>query len=141
MNNFAENRPRQDKLAENLMKHDQPGMSLKAAFLDAGYTEQTANGGWQNVPNRVVRLLAKKGIRLLELGKITPEQQENLVRGRLVYNTLKGSDKGVMSAKALGSDRRVNMFVPDSATGLIVLNMPQSLTPEKLTEALTPPEE
>jgi hypothetical protein len=116
-------------------------MTLRRAFTEAGYSQNVANQGWSAVPNKVVRLLAKKGIRLLELGKITPEQQENLVRGRLVYNTLKGSDKGVMSAKALGSDRRVNMFVPDTATGLIVLQMPQSLTPEKLTEALTPPEE
>lgn len=141
MNDYSQNRPKQDALAANLLKIDEPGMTLRKAFLDAGYSQSTADGGWDSVPNKVVKLLAKKGIRLLELGKITPEQQENLVRGRLVYNTLKGSDKGVMSAKALGSDRRVNMFVPDSATGLIVLQMPQSLTPEKLAAALTPPDE
>lgn len=135
---------RQEKLAEGLTRLDQPGVTLKRCMMEAGYSERTANNGWEGVPNRVVRLLAKKGMRLKELGSIDAETQEKLVRGRLVYNTLKGSDKGVMSAKALGSDRRVNMFVPDSQTGVIVLQMPQAVenvTLEQKNQLLQAPEE
>lgn len=133
-------KPDQGVLADNLRRIDEPGMTLRKAFTDAGYSQYTADGGWQNVPNKVVKLLAKKGIRLKELGKIDAETQEQIVRGRLVYNTIKGSDKGVLSAKALGSDRRVNMFTADTQVGIIVLQTPQGLT-EKKEQALTAPEE
>jgi hypothetical protein len=137
-------RPNQGMLADNLARIDEPGMTLRRAFTEAGYSQNVANGGWQHVPNKVVKLLAKKGIRLKELGKIDAETQEQIVRGRLVYNVIKGSDKGVMSAKALGSDRRVNMFVPDSQTGVIVLNCPQgveTMSAEQKTQLLQAPEE
>jgi len=108
-----------------------PGDSLKKALTDAGYSESTAAGGWDAVPNRVVKLLAKKGLRLKELGKIDPETQEQLVRGRLVYNVIKGSDKGVLSAKALGSDKRINMFAPDIQAGIIVISVPNTVIENK----------
>jgi len=136
--------PDQSLLAEGLARIDEPGMTLRKAFMDAGYAENSANRGWEAVPNKVVKLLAKKGLRLKELGKIDAETQEQITRGRLVYNVIKGSDKGVMSAKALGSDRRVNMFVPDSQTGVIVLSVPQSvesMSVEQKQQLLTPPEE
>src|SRR6267142_3682069 len=123
--------PNQGELANNLAHIDEPGMTLRKAFRDAGYSEHTSDQGWSAVPNKVVKLLAKKGIRLRELGKIDAETQEQIVRGRLVYNTIKGSDKGVLSAKALGSDRRVNMFTQDTAVGIIVLQTPQGLTEKR----------
>lgn len=115
---------RQQKLVEGLLKLEEPGQTLKRALTEAGYSQYSSNQGWAAVPNKVVRLLAKKGMRLRELGNIDAETQEQLVRGRLVYNVIKGSDKGVMSAKALGSERRVNMFTPDSQTGVIILQAP-----------------
>ena len=118
---------RQRELAANM----EAGQTIKEAMMNAGYTESTSSHGLANVPNRVVKLLAKKGIRLRELGKIDAQTQEEIVRGRLVYNTLKGSDKGVLSAKALGSDKRVNMFVADQQVGVIVLNAPQALIDNK----------
>lgn len=122
---------RQRRLADNLMRIEEPGQTLKKAIMDAGYSERTANNGWDGVSNRVVKLLAKKGIRLRELGRIDAETQREIVRGRLVYNTIKGSDKGVLSAKALGSESRVNMFVPDTQVGVIVLNSPAAALENK----------
>ncbi len=118
---------KQRDLANNLGA----GKCIKAAMMDAGYTEASASRGLAGIPNRAVKLLAKKGIRLIELGQLDAQKQEELVRGRLVYNTLKGSDKGVLSAKALGSERRVNMFTPDSQTGIIVLSAPQAAIENK----------
>jgi hypothetical protein len=118
------------KLADKINAME-PGESLKQAMMDSGYSETTASRGWESVPNRVLKLLAKKGIRLRELGKIDAKTQEEIVRGRLVYNTIKGSDKGVLSAKALGSDKRISMFAPDIQTGVIVLQMPSSMIENK----------
>ena len=118
------------KLAESIEKMN-PGDSLKKALMSAGYSEQTANHGWDAVPNRVLKLLSRKGLRLKALGEIDAATQEKIVRGRLVYNTIKGSDKGVLSAKALGSDKRVNMFVADVQTGVIVISAPTQILENK----------
>lgn len=112
------------KLAEGLNNMESSGDSLKKVLMDAGYSESTAMRGWEAVPNRALKLLSRKGLRLKALGEIDAATQEKLVRGRLVYNTIKGSDKGVLSAKALGSDKRINMFAPDIQTGIIVLQSP-----------------
>ena len=71
------------------------------------------------------RAIAEHGRLLAELGgNITAQQQENLVRGRLVLNTIRGTDKGTLSAKALGSEKRVSMWQRDTQRGLVILNFP-----------------
>lgn len=119
---------RQRKLAEELSK---PGATIRDAMISSGYTEVSASRGIANVAERVIKLIAKKGIRLKELGEIDAATQEKLVRGRLVYNTIKGSDKGVLSAKALGSDRRVAMFAPESSVGIVVISAPTVAVEQK----------
>jgi hypothetical protein len=69
-------------------------MTLKRALTEAGYSKNCAKKGWADVPNGAVRLLAKKGIRLRELGKIDVECQREIVRGRLAYNVIRGKDAG-----------------------------------------------
>ena len=72
--------------------------------------------------------VAAHGKLLAELGgNITVQQQENLVRGRLVLNTIRGTDNGTPSAKALGSDKRVSMWQPEVQHGVIVLSPPAVL--------------
>jgi hypothetical protein len=69
---------------------------------------------------------------LLELGRkqirwgkdLTPEEQAAIVRGRLLENVIIGTDRGVMSAKQLGADRRVSMWQPESQSGLVILQAP-----------------
>jgi len=130
---------RHHKLAESIEKMN-PGDSLKQVLMGAGYSEQTSNHGWEAVPNRVVKLLSRKGLRLKALGEIDADTQEKLTRGRLVYNVIKGSDKGVLSAKALGSDKRISMFAPDIQAGVIVLQMPTPVLEQK-DKLLTEPED
>jgi hypothetical protein len=57
--------------------------------------------------------------------ELTAENQQNAVRGRLYENTILGVDKGVMSAKQLGADKRISMWQPDSSVGLVVLQAPE----------------
>lgn len=86
------------------------------------------------MPKCVIALMPEN-TNLLDLGNINAEHQEQLVRGRLVFNTLVGKDSGVLSAKALGSDRRVNMFQPENMSGTIIIN-----TPAQLNQLLKPAE-
>lgn len=54
--------------------------------------------------------------------KFSPEEQEKLVRGALLSNVADGTDKAPQSLKMLGQDKRVNMFIPDAQTGVIIVN-------------------
>jgi len=94
-------------------------------MIEAGYAPKQAKKGLQGLPKAVLKLMPKLAkSNLMMLGEMKPQEQETLVRGRLAYNTIVGQDKGVLSAKALGSDRRVNMFTPDVQTGIVVINVP-----------------
>ena len=117
--------PKQLKAAKNMAE----GMSIRQSMLDAGYSASTAEQGLRAVPATVLALMPQES-NLVDLGRaLTPEQQENLVRGRLMLNTIKGKDCGVASAYRLGQDKRVNMFTPENQTGVVVLNV--NALPEK----------
>ena len=121
------------------------GIPVCAALEQAGWSESQAKKGFQKVPQAVFGMLntptRKRIENLINLGKsFTPEDQENLVRGRLADNVVKGSDRGVMSAKALGSDKRVSMFTPEFQQGIIVLQ-PPNMTAEQMQKALEAPDE
>jgi hypothetical protein len=106
------------------------GVPLKRALIQAGYSPAQAKKGMAIV-NRSKGLreaVAGQGRLLRELGRdITAQDQENLVRGRLVLNTIQGNDKGTASAKTLGSDKRLSMWQPEVQQGVIVLSMPPAL--------------
>jgi hypothetical protein len=66
------------------------------------------------------------------------------VRGRGCSRTSKGTDKGSLSAKYLGSTRELNLFTPDQMTGIVVLQMPPQLanmTDEERADLLKPPDD
>jgi len=73
------------------------------------------------VPDAVFLKLPKKAKRLVALGRIETDTRRDLVRGRLVSNTITGTDKGAMSAKIVGSDRELNLWEPESQ----ILQKPQ----------------
>ena len=113
---------RQRKAAENLKS----GMPILHALVEAGYSDATARLGTVGIPRVVMALMNQEKSNFVELGRaLDPGTQENLVRGMLAYNVIKREDKGVNSAYRLGQDRRVNMFVPENQTGIIVLESPK----------------
>lgn len=100
------------------------GTRITTALIQAGYSPAQARKGWAIVRrSRGLRdALTQQAKLLVHLGSsITAEQQEALVRGRLVLNILRGTDEGVASAKALGNDKRVSMWKPESQAGAIIL--------------------
>lgn len=85
--------------------------------------------------------LAQHGKLLADLGdSITVQLQENLVRGRLVLNTIRGTDGGTPSAKLLGGEKRVSMWQKDTQHGFVILNAPAT-TQEDKERLLKPLEE
>ena len=107
--------------AEGLVR----GLPVGTAMREAGFPESSCHNGKKGI-NRMIRAeLGKLGRKYIRIGKdLTPEDQAALVRGRLVENVIVGSDKGTLSAKVLGSDKRVSLWTPDSAVGVVVLSPP-----------------
>lgn len=115
---------RQQRAAENLAS----GMPIKHAMMQAGYSEATANNGMDGVPARVLKLLAKNGGKLLEVGKLlTLKDQQDLVIGRLAINTARGLDGGTASAKVLGSRKELALFTAEIQVGVQIINAPKEL--------------
>lgn len=120
------------------------GVSLKRALIQAGYSPAQARKGMAivNRSRGLREAIAEQGRLVRELGRgITPQDQENLVRGRLVLNTIRGIDSGTASAKALGSDKRVSMWGTENQQGIIVLNMPALQDSEAVRRLLEPPDD
>jgi len=104
------------------------GAPLKRALVLAGYSPKQAKKGMVivNRSKGLRQALAAHGKLLAELGgNLTVREQENLVRGRLVLNTIRGMDGGTPSAKILGSEKRVSMWQSDIQRGLVILNSPK----------------
>ena len=109
------------KAAQNLAM----GMKPTPALREAGYPEATVRHAKAGINKMIWAEFKKIGRKYIKLGKdLTPEEQELLVRGKLVENILLGTDAGVQSAKQLGADKRVAMWRPDSQVGLVVLKAP-----------------
>ena len=110
-----------EKAAEALARGETPTEALR----EAGYPPSTVRNARRGINQTIWAKFKEKRKHYIELGKITPEDQENMVRGRLVWNTIVGSDKGTLSARQLGADKRVAMWQADSQVGLVVLQAPE----------------
>ena len=115
------------------------GLSIRRAMLEAGYSPSTANRGKAALSKPMVEALAAERSKLEALGrKISPERQQNLVRGRLVLNVMRGKDDGAQSARLLGADKRISMWQPDSRVGMVVLQPPPIPVIKHKVEILPP---
>ena len=108
------------------------GASLQDSLIAAGYSPKQARKGMAILErSKPLREAAQREGKLLrDLGRISKDDQELLVRGRLVLNTINGSDRGTASAKVLGSEKRIAMFAPDVQQGIIVIQPPAALEAE-----------
>jgi hypothetical protein len=126
------------KLADLLGK----GVPVTKAMVQAGWSEAQAAKGYAKVPEAVLKLMPKRARTLIALGKTTePDDMRALVHGRLIENVTKGTDKAAQSAKILGSSRELNMWQPDTQSGVIVLTVPQSVLDRKAELLKDEPEE
>jgi hypothetical protein len=121
--------PQQHKKLASLLAEGTP---VGEALREAGWSELQSAKGYAAVPDAVFAKLPKKMQRLVELGKRTDrDTRKHVIRGRLLDNAIQGKDGGAMSAKILGSESELNMWIPDTQVGVIVLNAPQGLAERK----------
>jgi hypothetical protein len=115
--------PTQYKKLASLLGQEVP---VGQALRQAGWSERQSMEGWDAVPGAVLVQLPKKATKLIALGKsVGKEERKALVRGRFMTNTIQDKDGGAQSAKILGSDSELNMWQPEFAQGLIVIQAPQ----------------
>lgn len=117
----------QHKTAEDHKKFAQAvagGASIREAMVTAGFSDKQARKGRAALSKPMIEALAAQSKELIELGKkFDAEQLEHMVVGRLVMNTMNGSDDGVQSAKQLGNHKSLALWQPENVTG-IFLNRP-----------------
>jgi len=109
-----------EKAAEGLAR----GLSARRALEEAGFPPSTVKNSTRGINKTIWAKFKEKRQYYIALGEITAEEQEKLSRGRLVWNTIVGTDKGTLSAKQLGADKRISMWQPDSHAGMVVLQCP-----------------
>jgi hypothetical protein len=113
------------------------GQTIKQSMVEAGYPLSRAKRGIAGMSKKMLKALSAEGYDLAQYGKsLSLDTLKNMVIGRLATNVVNGKDGGVMSAKTLGSHRELNLFVPESQVGVIVLGMPGQIEAkrEKLLE-------
>ncbi len=112
------------------------GATDRKALLDAGYGEASAKKGITHMQREVPALAEaihdesmKQARELIaqQGRKLNKEELEQLVEAVLTRNALNGEgDKKGSSyaAKLIGSLRRVNVFEPDTAVGVLAMEIP-----------------
>ena len=115
-----------DKMARTYSANGKIGEAMVAG----GYSIRSSQRGKASMSHKnrekfkeaLDQHMSKTLNKFAEIGKqVTAEKQEHLVRGALLANVAQGKDKATASLKMLGSDKRVNIFQPDSASGVIII--------------------
>ncbi len=112
------------------------GLSGRQALLDAGYTDTSAKKGITSMQREVPALAQAIHEETMQQAReliakqdhsLSKAELEQVVETALVRNTLhgEGDRKGSSyAAKLLGSLRRVNVFEPDTAVGVLAMEIP-----------------
>ena len=99
------------------------------AECDAGRRPKSLDGarrGKAALSKPMLEAVARQTHILQLLGRrISPEEQEHLIRERLVENVITGRDGAVQSARQMGADKRIAMWQPDSQVGIVVFKAPE----------------
>ncbi len=112
------------------------GLSGRQALLEAGYTDTSANKGITSMQREVPALaqaineeIAQQARELIakQDHRLSKTELEQRVEAVLVRNSINGEGdrKGSSyAAKLIGSLRRVNVFEPDTAVGVLAMEIP-----------------
>jgi hypothetical protein len=134
---MSKKKPIDPKAIELLGKAHRGEIPLVEALVGLGISDKQAYGkGWSLVQTRASlrgALAAAKAEEaknfIANAPDLTADEDVKMVNARLRQNIIAGEDKGVQSAKLLGSRRDLNMFTPDSNVGIIIMEMPKNLPP------------
>lgn len=103
------------------------GSTIRDALLASGASPAMAKKGKEAITRGDLEALHAIGIKTAQLGqKLTPDFTRQFIRGKAYEEAIKGKDTAQM-LKLLGQDRDVQHFTPENQTGIIVIQMPESL--------------
>jgi hypothetical protein len=91
------------------------GVPIKQALVAAGYSEAQARKGVAAIKSRAGLCQAL----VEEARHWTPEVRAALIRGRLIWNVIHGVDRGARSAKLLGAEKDVSMWLKTEQQGVV----------------------
>lgn len=112
------------------------GNTIQKSLLAGGYSEHQARRGVAGLSKAVYKALRKNGKAMLKVNKaFTLQEKAEIAMARLTLNCLEGKDAGVMSAKQIGSHKDLALWQTEVQTGVIVLQMPESIV-QKTQKAL-----
>ncbi len=112
------------------------GVPATQAFVEAGYSPATARKGTANLKERIPALAqalheetmnAAREFLSQQTPNLNKAELEQLVEAVLVRNSINGEGKqkgSSYAAKLIGSLRRVNVFEPDTAVGVLAMEIP-----------------
>lgn len=107
------------------------GGNLSKAMVAGGFSELSSRGGFRNFSREGRELfdeaateqIQKNNRIAIKLSKTTKSDDlKDVVRGALIRNIGEGKDNAIQSIKAAGNLTELQMFQPDSVTGVIVIN-------------------
>jgi hypothetical protein len=104
--------PQQRKAAQLLVD----GMPIRKALVAAGYSDKQARKGIAAIRSRAGLCKALEE----ENRRWTPEARAALIRGRLIWNVIQGTDRGVRSAKLLGQEHDLSLWRPEAQRRIVV---------------------
>ncbi len=109
------------------------GKPIRTALLEAGYSQPSANQGMARIRRSIplAAAYAQEIERLKNLPVPTAEVRAQIVRAKLLEKLRNNRDNAVQSLKLLGLDREVSLWQPESALGLIVVQLPKDLPEER----------
>ncbi len=109
------------------------GKPIRTALLESGYSRPSANQGMARIRRSVplAAAYAQEIERLKNLPVPPAEVRAQIVRAKLLENLRDNRDNAVQSLKLLGQDREVSLWQPESALGLIVVQLPKDLPEER----------
>lgn len=109
-------------------------ITVKEALVALGVSEKQASKGWAIVKARsalrsALAVAREERLKGFVAADSTPgvDQEMAMINARLRSNILNGEDKGVQSAKLLGSRKDLNMWTADSLTGVFLIEVPKNL--------------
>jgi hypothetical protein len=132
---------RHRKVARSILVEGKP---IRTALLEEGYSKASANQGMARIKRSVPLAVAyaQEVERLKNLPVPPAEARAQIIRSKLLENVANKRDDAVQSLKLLGQDRELNLWQPETQTGVIILSLPTALQdPEMRKRFLEPPDE
>jgi hypothetical protein len=114
-----------EEMAEKAAEGVARGLSARWAPEEAGFPPSTVRNSTRGINKTIWAKFKGKKQYYIELGRDHSRGAREAEPRPAGMDTIVGTDKGVMSAKQLGADKRIAMWQPISQVGMVVIKAPE----------------